>query len=156
MGSSISATSKRHILACKHIIWHIDCQNRCDLCTWLRNQKRKQKNPNTKQTWYSPRPPMSSDPDIVCHIVCGLWMIVLSFKFHKNRLRFYRDVRVIIWLIALLWPVAYTALYYQIGVNDNISETWRSRKWHLANIDSWCTGIMQSMIRHLWEWSVTT
>ena len=43
-------------------------------------------------------------------------MIVLSFKFDQNLFSSYRDVGVKIWVIALRWPMAYTALYYYTGV----------------------------------------
>jgi len=64
----------------------------CDLCAWLRNQK-KTKNQNSEwQTGYSPRLPTLSYEDTVLH---GEWpsMVVLSFKFDQNRLSGYRDCR---------------------------------------------------------------
>jgi len=36
------------------------------------------------------------------------WAIVLSFKFHQNWTSGYQDKTVEIWLLPLLWPLAYT------------------------------------------------
>jgi len=43
-------------------------------------------------------------------------VVVLSFKFDQNWLSSYGYFGVKIWVPALLWPVAYTALYYRTGV----------------------------------------
>ena len=46
-------------------------------------------------------------------------MVVLSFKFDQNRLSGTEILGVKVWVPALLWPVAYTALYYHTGVMTN-------------------------------------
>jgi len=57
----------------------------CDLCAWVRNQEKKDKEPEQWQTGYSPSPPTSSHT-----VLHGGWPsggIVLIFKFYQNRLK---------------------------------------------------------------------
>jgi len=105
MGSSINATPKRYIHAWK-VHW-------CDRCMWLWNKMRKEdKEPKQWQT----RPPT------FC-MVGGLWIVVLHFKFDQNGLVVTEMWGVKIWVIALLWPMAYTTLYYPTGMIRAIEST---------------------------------
>jgi len=74
----------------KSVHWH-------DLCVWLRNQKKKDKepeqwNPNSGKLGICPDHPRCGIEMWFC-MVGGLWVVVLTFKFDQNRLSGYRDFR---------------------------------------------------------------
>jgi len=79
-------TRKRHILAWKDIILHINRQNRstnCKLCAWWINQKDKKKPYSGK---LGIRPDHPRCPIEIPFGVVGGLPTVISFKFHQHRL----------------------------------------------------------------------
>jgi len=105
----------------------------CDLCARLRNQK-KTKNPNSGRRGICPDHPRRRIEIQFC-MVCGIQVVVLSFKFLIIISSAVTEMwRVKIWIPALLWPMAYTALYYCIGVTMPVSIQLHLFWWHFKNV----------------------
>jgi len=58
---------------------------RCDLCAWRRDEKRQRKKPNSGKLAIR-RDHLRRQIEMKFRVVGGLWMIVLRFEFHQNRL----------------------------------------------------------------------
>jgi len=95
MGSSINAPpppkkiAHRYVKARRMTYRSLKSVHWCDLCTWVRNQK---KNPNSDKLGIRPDHPRCRIEIRFC-MVGGPWVVVFSFTFDQNLLSGYRNFR---------------------------------------------------------------
>jgi len=86
--------------------WALECVQKCDPWAWRRNEKKGQKLSCVKLA-ICPDHPRRRRPLKFC-LRCRVRQVVIYFKFHENRSRGLRAVKVEILPFTLTWPMAYT------------------------------------------------